>query len=106
MHILLRRKLRVVHPLMTYYGLKLLNDLCPHMGRKWKVQNTKALSQLYRYLIPTIPDACSSIYASADTVDSSTELPVPAAQREAEEHMQKVSVEYSDLDYPSLRPYS
>ena len=106
MQILLRRKLRIIHPMMTLYGLKLLCDLNPHMGRKWRVQNSKALSQLYRYVTPSVPEVCASVFGNTEPIDTSVELPVPAEQRDTEEHMQRVCQEYGNLEYPTLKPYS
>ncbi|KAJ9449735.1 Striatin-interacting protein-like protein [Diplonema papillatum] len=103
MHILVRRKLRVIHPLMTLYGLKLLSDLNPHMGRKWRTQNIKALSQLYRYVTPAIPDTCAASFANIEPYDPSTELPVHPEQKDIESHIHHVVHEFCNIEYPSLR---
>eukprot|EP01060_Flectonema_neradi_P005344 TRINITY_DN13541_c0_g1_i1.p1 TRINITY_DN13541_c0_g1~~TRINITY_DN13541_c0_g1_i1.p1 ORF type:complete len:739 (+),score=79.92 TRINITY_DN13541_c0_g1_i1:45-2261(+) len=105
MHILVRRKVRVQHPLLTLYGVKLFNDLNPFMGRRWRTMNSSILSQLYHYRPPTMVDTMAALMASSEPHDPNgdLQLPVPESQREVEAfHLQVVQC-YNSIEYPSLK---
>ena len=109
MHILVRRKVRVQHPLLTLYGVKLLNELNPFMGRRWRTLNCTILSQLYHYKAPTLPDTMAALAASSEPHDPNGvyPIPVPESQREAEAFHLQVVQGYNSVEYPSLKaaPY-
>ncbi|KAI7863463.1 hypothetical protein BDF14DRAFT_1843377 [Spinellus fusiger] len=44
---ILKRMLRISHPMLSLYNLKLLKSQVPYLGRKWRSVNVKIISAIY-----------------------------------------------------------
>eukprot|EP01062_Namystynia_karyoxenos_P043630 TRINITY_DN31953_c0_g1_i1.p1 TRINITY_DN31953_c0_g1~~TRINITY_DN31953_c0_g1_i1.p1 ORF type:complete len:797 (+),score=174.62 TRINITY_DN31953_c0_g1_i1:97-2487(+) len=111
-HVLVRRKLRVAHPLLRLYALKILLGVTPFLGRRWRAQNTRVLSHIHRYLGSGAAEATAACFVSIDPLLpdvggqtapqplEASSLPVPAEQHEREYHLERVALDFDHVDYP------
>ncbi|KAI9356481.1 hypothetical protein DFJ73DRAFT_822709 [Zopfochytrium polystomum] len=51
-----KRVLKVNHPGLHLYCLKLVKSQIPYMGRKWKINNTKIITSIYLHLRPRLKE--------------------------------------------------
>ncbi|KAK4511580.1 uncharacterized protein ATC70_012796 [Mucor velutinosus] len=68
---ILKRLLKVGHPVMDLYVLKNLKNQVPFMGRKWRSANMKTISAIYAHCLTSLNDDwLSSPEGSADMDES------------------------------------
>ncbi|KAI8640694.1 hypothetical protein BD408DRAFT_483929 [Parasitella parasitica] len=71
---ILKRLLKISHPVLEQYVLKLLKSQVPFLGRKWKSQNMKIISAIYLNCKTVLQDDwISKLNADEDVDDGKTE---------------------------------
>ncbi|KAF2744311.1 N1221-domain-containing protein [Sporormia fimetaria CBS 119925] len=65
----LKKSLKVPHPLLRYYALKLFKNQVPYCGRKWRQSNMRVITAVYLHCRPELRDdwlAGSDVDADVD----------------------------------------
>ncbi|CAG8770616.1 4588_t:CDS:2, partial [Dentiscutata heterogama] len=73
---ILKRVLKVSHPLLELYALKVLKNQIPFIGRKWRQSNMKVITSIYLCCRPALRDE----WISSTDADSEMDDALPQEQ--------------------------
>ncbi|KAI8330000.1 hypothetical protein EDC96DRAFT_585054 [Choanephora cucurbitarum] len=95
----LKRLLKMNHPTLEHYVLKLIKDQLPYLGKKWKSQNMKVISSIYLKSTSKLNDEWLSMTCSDEEIEHAKveeERIRLFTQFYHTEHYQSVSLPVSD----------